>query len=71
MMRAILFDLGDTLIDAQNHPLPGAIDLLTALRNLRDPEGKPVLSGLISDWEMSQDPAQSLSYPECFRSNAL
>jgi FMN phosphatase YigB (HAD superfamily) len=58
MMRAILFDLGDTLVDAQNHPLPGAIDLLTALRNLHDPEGKPMLSGLISDWEMSQDPAQ-------------
>jgi FMN phosphatase YigB (HAD superfamily) len=39
-MRAILFDLGDTLVDAQNRPLPGATDLLTALRDLRDPEGK-------------------------------
>jgi FMN phosphatase YigB (HAD superfamily) len=57
-MRAILFDLGDTLVDAQNHPLPGATDLLTALRDLRDPEGKPVLSGLISDWKMFQNPAQ-------------
>ena len=57
-MRAILFDLGDTLVDAQNHPLPGAIALLTAVRDLRDPEGKPVLSGLISDWDMSQNPAQ-------------
>jgi len=57
-MRAILFDLGDTLVDAQNRPLPGATDLLTALRDLRDPEGKPVLSGLISDWYMAQSPAQ-------------
>ena len=57
-MRAILFDLGDTLVDAQNHPLPGAIALLTAVRDLRDPEGKPVLSGLISDWDMSQNPAR-------------
>jgi len=57
-MRAILFDLGDTLVDAQNQPLPGASDLLTAVGNLRDPEGKPVLSGLISDWKMSQNRAQ-------------
>jgi hypothetical protein len=57
-MRAVLFDLGDTLVDAQNHPLPGATDLLTALGNLRDPEGQPVLSGLISDWRMPDHPAQ-------------
>lgn len=57
-MRAVLFDLGDTLVDAQNHPLPGATDLLTALGDLRDPEGQPVLSGLISDWKMPENPAQ-------------
>jgi FMN phosphatase YigB (HAD superfamily) len=57
-MRAILFDLGDTLVDARNQPLPGATDLLTAVRHLRDPEGKPVLSGLISDWKMSQNRVQ-------------
>jgi FMN phosphatase YigB (HAD superfamily) len=58
MMRAVLFDLGDTLVDAQNRPLPGAIDLLTALGDLRGPEGQTVLSGLISDWKMPENPAE-------------
>jgi FMN phosphatase YigB (HAD superfamily) len=40
-MRAILFDLGDTLVDAQNQPLPGATDLLTAVRDLRDSRASP------------------------------
>src|SRR5262245_50345283 len=66
VMRAILFDLGDTLVDAQNHPLPGATDLLTALHDLRDPEGQPVLSGLISDWEMSQNPAERALFRQAY-----
>lgn len=57
-MRAILFDLGDTLLDTNNNPLPGAIELLEALADLRDPEGNPVPSGLVSDWKMSHVPAQ-------------
>ena len=63
-MRAILFDLGDTLVNAQNQPLPGAADLLTAVRDLRDPDGKPILSGLISDWKMSQSRAERKLFRE-------
>ena len=57
-MRAILFDLGNTLVDDQNHPLPGAIDLLVAVHDLRDPEGRPVVSALVSDWKMADKPAE-------------
>jgi hypothetical protein len=57
-MQAILFDLGNTLVDDQNRPLPGAIDLLRGVRKLRDPEGRPVLSALVSDWKMADKPAE-------------
>jgi FMN phosphatase YigB (HAD superfamily) len=57
-MAVILLDLGNTLLDDQDHPLPGAVDLLTALRHTRDADGKPLKFGLISDWEMSDDLAE-------------
>lgn len=57
-MRAILFDLGNTLVDDQIRPLPGAIDLMRAVRDLRDSDGRPVLSALVSDWKMSENPAE-------------
>ena len=53
MTRAVLFDLGNTLLDEQtNRPLPGATGLLDALGEVRDADGLPVLSGLVSDWKM-------------------
>jgi beta-phosphoglucomutase-like phosphatase (HAD superfamily) len=57
MTRAVLFDLGNTLLDEQtNRPLPGATELLDALGDVRDAEGLPVLSALVSDWKMPRDP---------------
>src|SRR5262245_15559825 len=50
-MYAILFDLGNTLLDDDNEPLPGAAEMLTALTDLRDPDGAPVPVGLVSDFD--------------------
>ena len=59
MTRAVLFDLGNTLLDEQtNRPLPGATGLLDALGDVRDSEGLPVLFGLVSDWKMPRNPAE-------------
>jgi len=59
MTRAVLFDLGNTLLDEQtNRPLPGATGLLDALGDVRDSENLPVLSGLVSDWKMPRDPSE-------------
>ena len=59
MTRAVLFDLGNTLLDEQtNRPLPGATELLDALGDVRDAEGLPVLSGLVSDWKMPRSPLE-------------
>jgi len=59
MTRAVLFDLGSTLLDEQtNRPLPGATGLLDALGDVRDSEGLPVLSGLVSDWKMPRSPTE-------------
>jgi beta-phosphoglucomutase-like phosphatase (HAD superfamily) len=59
MTRAVLFDLGNTLLDEQtNRPLPGATGLLDALGDVRDSEGLPVLSGLVSDWKVPRNPTE-------------
>jgi beta-phosphoglucomutase-like phosphatase (HAD superfamily) len=60
MTRAVLFDLGNTLVDEEtNRPLPGATGLLEALADVHDSEGRPVLSGVVSDWKMPRDPAEA------------
>lgn len=60
MTRAILFDLGNTLLDERtNRPLPGAAELLGDLGGLRDAEGEPVPFGLVSDWKMPRNPSEA------------
>jgi FMN phosphatase YigB (HAD superfamily) len=49
-MKVVLFDLGDTLIDAQENPVEGAYMMLDTVRRLRDGTGAPVEMGLVSDY---------------------
>ncbi|MFV8053246.1 M20/M25/M40 family metallo-hydrolase [Mycobacterium sp. 48b] len=53
-MKLVLFDLGQTLEDG-DALLPGALQALTDLAELRDEDGIPVLLGLASDFD---EPAQ-------------
>src|SRR5262245_32045167 len=49
-MRVVFFDLGKTLEDG-DVLLPGARETVTAIQQLRDAEGGPVMTGLISDFD--------------------
>lgn len=53
-MRIVLFDLGNTLVDDQDNLLEGALDVLDAVGNLRDPDGHPVQLGLVSDYYLAE-----------------
>jgi len=55
-MKIVLFDLGDTL-ENNDVLLPGAMQTLKAIANLRDAEGAPVAMGLVSDFDMPASPA--------------
>src|SRR5262245_16577611 len=48
-MKIILFDLGDTL-EQNDILLPGALDMLQAVQQLQDPNGRPPVLGLVSDF---------------------
>lgn len=57
-MDVVLLDLGNTLLDADDRPRPGARELLTALGTMTGAGGQPLHFGLVSDWELADDPAQ-------------
>lgn len=66
-MAAILFDLGNTLLDEDtNRPLPGAIELLAALSDLRDSADQPVPFGLVSDWATAENASQAAPLREAY-----
>jgi FMN phosphatase YigB (HAD superfamily) len=55
-MKLVLFDLGDTL-EHQDVLLPGAMEVLQTVSNLKDSEGQPVLLALLSDFLMPRQPS--------------
>ena len=55
-MKAVLFDLGGTL-ENEGTLLPGAVEMLEAIRRLRDVDGV-VAMGLVSDFYMPKIPAE-------------
>jgi len=59
MIRVVFFDLGLTLLDAKNRPFPGVPEALRAIQELVTKSGKPLLTGLVSDFEMPSPPATS------------
>ncbi len=56
-MKVVLFDLGDTL-QHQDTLLPGAVDILTTISQIRDEDHQPVRMGLVSDFDMPHRPAE-------------
>lgn len=59
MIRVLMFDLGETLIDAQKNPLPHVRTALTAIAGFRTAAGKPLASCLVSDYTMVPPPLTS------------
>jgi FMN phosphatase YigB (HAD superfamily) len=56
-MKVVLFDLGNTL-EHQDDLLPGARETLQAIQEMRDHSGEAVALGLVSDFDMPDDPEQ-------------
>lgn len=52
MIRALLLDLGDTLIGPDGAVFPGAQDALSVLEKLETRDHKPLLTCLVSDYTM-------------------
>jgi FMN phosphatase YigB (HAD superfamily) len=56
-MKIILFDLGQTLED-HDVLLPGAVDLLSAIKGMRDSNNKPPFIALVSNFEDANTPEE-------------
>ena len=57
MIRVVFFDLGLTLVDARNRPFPHVAEALRTVQQFVTENGKPLLTGLVSDFEMPSPPA--------------
>jgi hypothetical protein len=57
MIRVVMFDLGMTLIDGDNHPFAHVADALTAISGFKTADGKSLRSCLVSDFTMATPPA--------------
>jgi hypothetical protein len=57
MIRAVLFDLGLTLIDERNRPFPHVAEALRTIQLFTTAKGKPLAFGLVSDFDMPAPPA--------------
>ena len=57
MIKVLMFDLGDTLIDAQRQPFAHVREALAAIARLKTAAGKPLRSCLVSDFPLAAPPA--------------
>ena len=57
MIKVLMFDLGDTLIDAQRRPFAQVREALAAIAQLKTAAGKPLRSCLVSDFPLAAPPA--------------
>ena len=56
MIKVVMFDLGQTLIDASNRPFDHVREALTAIAGFRTADSKPLASCLVSDFKMAAPP---------------
>ena len=56
MVRVVLFDLGQTLVDDQRRPFPHVLAALSTIAGFRTAAGKPLRSALVSDYTLASPP---------------
>jgi len=56
MISVVMFDLGETLVDANRRPFPHVREALTALRGFRTADSRPLMSCLVSDYKLVAPP---------------
>jgi FMN phosphatase YigB (HAD superfamily) len=66
MIRVVMFDLGKTLIDGNDHPFPHVADALTAIAALKTADGKLLQSCLVSDFDMPDSPVTAAKVTAIF-----
>ena len=57
MIKVLMFDLGNTLIDAQRRPFAHVREALATIAQLKTAAGKPLRSCLVSDFPLAAPPA--------------
>lgn len=57
MIKVVFFDLGLTLVDARNRPLPHVREALEAIQSFTIAKAASLTSGLVSDFDMAAPPA--------------
>jgi hypothetical protein len=67
MIRVAFFDLGLTLIDSQDRPFPHVKEALTTIQSFITVKGKPLLTGLVSDFDLPVPPATPAKIAAIFR----
>lgn len=66
MIRVVMFDLGDTLVDAQGQPLPHVEPALQAIMAMRTDTGRPLSSCLVSDHTLATPPLSAAKVKPLF-----
>lgn len=66
MIRAVMFDLGMTLVDAQRTPFPGVAPALQAISKLKTARGRALQFSLVSDFDMPASPVTAAAIREIF-----
>ena len=57
MIQVVLFDLGLTLVDGEDRPFPHVKEALQTIQSFVTANGTPLVSGLVSDFDMPVPPA--------------
>jgi hypothetical protein len=66
MIKVLMFDLGDTLIDAQRRPFPQVPEALAVIGQLKTAAGRPLRSCLVSDFTLATPPLTSAKVAALF-----
>ena len=66
MLKVVMFDLGQTLIDDANRPFPHVREALTAISDFTIESGTPLRSCLVSDFTMASPPATAAKVTALF-----
>jgi hypothetical protein len=56
MIKVVMFDLGDTLIDADDHPFPHVREALAAIQGFRTADSEPLNTCLVSNYDLVSPP---------------
>src|SRR6266481_8948142 len=66
MIEVVMFDLGDTLIDANDHPFPHAGEAITQISGFKTSAGKKLKLCLVSDFTMPTAPVTAAKVKSLF-----